>query len=444
VTTPRTIAEAAPQLRAGSLRSLDLVEECLEQIDRFEAQTKAWVLVDADGAGRQARQLDDELRAGRWRGPLHGIPLGIKDIVDVAGWPTRAGSSWYCQMPASDATIVARLREAGAVLLGKTVNTEFACFDPSPTRNPWNPAHTPGGSSSGSAAAVARGMCLAAIGSQTGGSITRPATYCGVAGCKPTFGRVSRAGVLPVTERLDHPGPIARTALDLAIVLSAIAGPDPLDASTLGFPHLAALDTSPLERPPQIALARTVLPLADEEAVDATRRAVEVWRQAGTAVEEIDLPGKFDEVIAMHRRIMAREAADVHRTWFAEHRDRYGPKLTSLLEEGAALHDEQYRAAVEHQDGWQHACDELLAEYPVLVTPATTGPAPLLDTTGNPAMNSPWSYSGLPTVSLPCELAQNGLPLGVQLIGPRRADLELLRTAAWCEKRLGFSAEPPA
>jgi aspartyl-tRNA(Asn)/glutamyl-tRNA(Gln) amidotransferase subunit A len=444
VTTPRTIAEAAPQLRAGSLRSLDLVDDCLEQIDRYESQTKAWVLVDAQGARRQARQLDDEARVGRWRGPLHGIPIGIKDIVDVAGWPTRAGSSWFCQMPTTDATIVARLRDAGAVLLGKTVTTEFACFDPSPTRNPWNLAHTPGGSSSGSTAAVARGMCLAAIGSQTGGSITRPATYCGVAGCKPTFGRVSRAGVVPVTQRLDHPGPIARTALDLAIVLSAIARPDPLDASTLAFSPLDAYGLPPLERPPRIALARTVLPLADEEAVDATRRAVEVWRQAGAAVEEIELPGKFDEVIAMHRRIMAREAVEVHRTWFAKHCDQYGPQLTALLEEGAALNDEQYRAAVEHQDGWQHACDELLVEHPVLVTPATTGSAPLLDTTGNPAMNSPWSYSGLPTVSLPCGLAKNGLPLGVQLIGRRAADLQLLRAALWCEKLLGFSAEPPA
>ncbi|HUE17149.1 MAG TPA: amidase, partial [Planctomycetaceae bacterium] len=194
-----TISGAARAIKQGQVTSQALVERCLARIDEWESRIHAWVSVDRDGARHRAQQLDEESRAGRWRGPLHGIPIGIKDIVDMAGLPTGAGSRRMAQTTAAgDATIVRKLREAGAVLLGKTVTTQFACFDPPPTRNPWNLDRTPGGSSSGSAAGVATGMCLAAIGSQTGGSITRPAIYCGVAGCKPSYGRVSLAGIVPV------------------------------------------------------------------------------------------------------------------------------------------------------------------------------------------------------------------------------------------------------
>ncbi len=222
---PRTIAEATPQIERGDLQPMELVEACLERIEQVDGEIRAWVVVDAEGARAAAGRLGDEVRAGNHRGPLHGVPIGLKDIVDVEGMPTRAGSSLPDPAPAAaDAPAVARLRQAGAIVLGKTVTTEFACFDPSPTRNPRNLQHTPGGSSSGSAAAVASGMCLAAIGSQTGGSITRPASYCGVAGLKPTFGRVDLTGVFPISEHLDHLGPIARSARDLAIMFSAMTG----------------------------------------------------------------------------------------------------------------------------------------------------------------------------------------------------------------------------
>ena len=228
----RTIQDAAAALRGNKLTCVELLEMHLEQIDRHEGRIRAWVLVDRDRARKEARQADDERKSGLDRGPLHGIPVGIKDIIDVFDWPTACGSKrWQGSVARQDAPCVARLRHAGAVLVGKTVTTAFASFDPPPTRNPWNVARTPGGSSSGSAAAVAMGMCLAALGSQTGGSITRPASYCGVASCKPSYGTVSTEGVLPLAESMDHVGAMANCVADVEIVLRAIADPGRYDST---------------------------------------------------------------------------------------------------------------------------------------------------------------------------------------------------------------------
>src|SRR6516165_8801183 len=238
-----TIHAAADDLRHGRTTSLDLLDACLAQIDRYEERIRAWVFVDREGARVEAEGLTEELKRGQYRGPLHGIPLGIKDIFDVFDWPTAAGSRlWAKCIARQDCTVVRKLREAGAVFIGKTVTTQYASFDPPPTRNPWDLGRTPGGSSSGSAAALACGMCLGALGSQTGGSITRPASYCGVAGCKPTFARVSTHGVVPLSPSMDHVGPIARCVRDLAIVLGTIAGPDPNDptCSVRSVPDYAA------------------------------------------------------------------------------------------------------------------------------------------------------------------------------------------------------------
>src|SRR5262249_10416760 len=241
-----TIHAAAADIRAGRLSPVDLLELCLARIDRHEERIRAWVLVDRDGARAEAKRLTDELRRGQYRGPLHGIPIGVKDIFDVFDWPTAAGSRlWANSIARQDATVVRKLREAGAGFGGKTVTTQYASFDPPPTRNPWNPERTPGGSSSGSAAAVAAGMCLGATASQTGGSITRPASYCGVAGCKPSYGRVSCHGVVPLAHSMDHPGPIAGCVRDLAILLQTIAGHDQVDPASRWWPTndlLATID----------------------------------------------------------------------------------------------------------------------------------------------------------------------------------------------------------
>ena len=255
-----TITQAAEEIRSGRLSPLELLQACLSQIDALDSRLHAWVHVDREGAEQRARILQEDLANGRYRGPLHGIPIGIKDIIDVKGLPTAAGARHlYNRIPDEDAAVVARLRRSGAVIHGKTVTTPFACFDPAETRNPWNPDHTPGGSSSGSAAAVAARMCPAALGSQTGGSISRPAAYCGLVGLKPTFGRISLRGIVPVSYELDHPGPITRSAADAAVILQALAGRDPLDPLSADVP-VDTYRVEPLTCPPPRRHHSHVLP----------------------------------------------------------------------------------------------------------------------------------------------------------------------------------------
>lgn len=425
-----TIRGLSDALQYGELTCLQIVEQCLRRIDEREPQLRAWVMVDRDGAREQARRLDDELRAGASRGPLHGIPIAIKDIVDVAGFVTGAGSPFLSRQPAAgrDAAIVTALREAGAVILGKTVTTQFACFDPPPTRNPWNPERTPGGSSSGSAAAVGAGLCPAAIGSQTGGSITRPASFCGAAGCKPTHGTVPLDGIVPLAPSMDHPGPIARTVEDLALVLAVLQG---------SGSHMLNLDRF-YEQPPRLGRLRGFLEDKVEPVMQqALDEALQTLRQAGADVVDVAVPEGFADVLTHHRIIMAAEAAAWHRDRYAAHRDDYGPCITSLIEDGLKMTAVDYIQAREQQTVLARGLESLLdAGLDALVTPATTGPAPDLTTTGNPGMNAPWSYTGQPTVSFPIGLTEDGLPLAIQLAGIRHLDFQLLEVGVWCERVL--------
>lgn len=425
-----TIADSARQIRAGQLKPSELVERCFRKIDGLEPQIRAWVCLDRARALATAQQLDAELAAGKCRGPLHGIPIGVKDIVDVQGLPTRAGSPLTSEKPVvKDAAVVARLRDAGAVILGKTVTTEYACFDPPPTRNPWNLQHTPGGSSSGSAAAVAAGMCLAAIGTQTGGSITRPASYCGVCGFKPTIGKISLDGVVPFSEPLDHMGPIAGCVADLKLMFDAMSG--------------SAGDARSTDMPPRIGLlAAYFMDEADQEVVAKTRIALARLQTAGAMVTEVGVPESFRDVHANHRVLMAVGAADVHREQFTAQSGKYGREISILIREGLGIDQAAYRQALEHQQRFRAEMAQCFGNCDVLVTPATPTAAPTAETTGNPKFNSPWSHSGLPTVSLPCALSQNGLPLCLQLIGPRGSEDRLLSIAAWVETQLGFQDRP--
>jgi aspartyl-tRNA(Asn)/glutamyl-tRNA(Gln) amidotransferase subunit A len=476
---PLSLVDAAAAIRQGTIKPRDLVDEALARIERYDSRVSAWVVVDAAGARAAAERLADELAAGKNRGPLHGIPIAIKDLVDVAAMPTRAGSRLTDPRPAAaDATIVARLRAAGAIILGKTVTTEFACFDPSPTRNPWNLAHTPGGSSSGSAAAVALGMCAGAIASQTGGSITRPASYCGVAGIKPTFGRVSRAGVIPVSFHLDHVGAMGRTAADCGLLLQAIAGDDPHDPASsprenFSFDEPETAGAVPILRSPPSKMAHSKMGLspspsgfevsgdrsyrprlgivrpfffdgADAEVAKLTLAAVRALEGAGAQIVELPLCEDFDTVHVMHRRLMAAEAADYHRTAFGAPRDGYGPNLAALLAEGFKISVAGYQEALRHQVMFRHALARTLAGVDALVTPSTPTAAPAsLDSTGDPRFNSPWSHAGVPTVSIPIALTAAGLPISLQLVGPAWSESRLLAVAVWCERVLDFRAAPP-
>ncbi|MCA9103419.1 MAG: amidase [Planctomycetales bacterium] len=441
-----TIDRVGRQLARRERSCVDLVQAHVAQIEQFDGELRAWVAVERETALEQAEALDCEIAAGKCRGPLHGIPLGIKDIIDVAAWDTRAGSRVLCRRAERDAGVVDRLRRAGVVLLGKTVTTEFACFDPPPTRNPWNAEHTPGGSSSGSAVAVATGMCTAALGSQTGGSITRPASYCGVAGLKPTIGRVSTRGVVPVSHTLDHVGVIARSVADLGAVYNAIAGFDVDDPWSVDVPtdrYVPSAHTAETA-PPRLGVIEGFFRDAADEAVRAvTDLAVERLREAGAHVDIVALPERFADVIAMHRRIMAAEAAACHRKSFPDRRDEYGEKVASLLDEGWATSSTDYAEALAHRQGLRRDLDRLSWPYDALVTPATTTTAPSTATTGDARFNAPWSYSGLPTVSMPCGLAEDGLPVALQLVGGAYSEPRLLGVGQWCESQLPLAPSPP-
>lgn len=422
--TTATIVGLRRALDAGSMSCVQALEACLARIDRDEPQVHAWVLVDREGARRQAEQRDRERAEGRPLGPLHGVPVAIKDIIDVAGLPTAAGARlWAERIASADAPVVARLRAAGAVIVGKTVTTPYAWIDPPPTRNPWNRERTPGGSSSGSAAALACGMCLGALGSQTGGSITRPAAYCGVAGLKPTYGRLDASGIVPLAPSLDHPGPLARTAADLALLWQALCPEDE---------PVVLPDLSPRIGP----LGGLFHDRAAPETLAALDAALARLASAGATITHPELPPAFGTAGLQHRAIMAAEAASVHTARRHRVPDDYPPRISALIDEGSEVRAIAYLAAVEHQRLLKQSILALFAGADVLATPSATGPAPEASTTGDPVFNSPWSYTGLPTVTIPMGRSPDGLPLGLQLIGRPRSETALLGIARWCEPHL--------
>jgi Asp-tRNA(Asn)/Glu-tRNA(Gln) amidotransferase A subunit family amidase len=428
-----TIAATRTALAQGQLRPTKLVRGLLDRIGRDDGRLRAWALVDAAGALAQAATIEAAIAAGEALGPLVGIPIGIKDIFDVEGLPTRAGSPLTSAEPAAaDAPVVARLRRAGAIILGKTVTTEFACFDPSATRNPWNLAHTPGGSSSGSAAAVAAGMCLAAIGSQTGGSIVRPAAYCGVCGFKPSFGTIDRAGMAPVSAHLDHVGPLARGVDDLRILWEVMCDPG-----------VNRTPTSIASGAPRLGVVETFLHEAEPEVARIVEQAIALLRSRGAVLNKVSLVADFDLVRKQHRTIMAFDAADYHRRTYGAPRPGCGPNMAALLSEGAQIPAAKYQAAVEHQQFFRKQMAAAFTGFDAWLLPSTNTVAPgRLDTTGDPRFNSPWSYAGLPELTLPCGVTAAGMPVGLQLVGPANRDADLLTCAAGCERQIGFSAKP--
>jgi aspartyl-tRNA(Asn)/glutamyl-tRNA(Gln) amidotransferase subunit A len=458
----RTISEMAPLLHEGKITPRDLVEECLARIEKFEPAVQAWVLVDREGARRAADEAGRRISQGEYRGPLDGIPVGIKDIIDVAGMPTKAGSpTRENHLADADAPLVAALRQAGAIILGKTVTVEFACFDPSPTRNPWDRElkHTPGGSSSGSAAALSLGMCYGSIGTQTGGSLVRPSSYCGTATLKPTFGRLSRERIVPVSYHLDHPGPMARTVADLRILYECLlvgedelltgegeAPAEPCDMRRLPAHLLARQEPRPPEnKKPILGLVEQLYPTGADEAVrEVFDKVLARLQENGAEIVPVTLPGGFDDVLAMHRRIMAVEAAEYHRKTFAAHRNLYGPKIASLLDEGLTITGVDYVAALAWQREYSCRVAGMFANVDALIMPSTDTTAPAtLETTGTPKFQAPWSCAGVPAISIPCGLARDGMPVGFQIIGPHESEWELLDIAAWCEKQLAFTEHPP-
>ncbi|MDP6452667.1 MAG: amidase [SAR202 cluster bacterium] len=442
-----TVVEAAQKIRRREVSPVTLMEDLLNRVSRLEPTLSVWVTLDADAALETARQRERELLNEGPRGPLHGVPIGIKDIYYTQGVLTTACSLILADfVPDHDATTVANLKRAGAIIMGKTVTTEFACGDPSPTRNPWNNYHTPGGSSSGSAVGVASGMFPAALGSQTGGSILRPAAYNGVVGLKPSFSRVSRYGVVPVAHSLDTMGPFTRTVEDAALMLNVLAGHDPKDPSTSIRPvpnYLRAIGAQ--AAPPRIGLVTQYFyGKADDETQAHTDAVAEKLAEAGAAVEEVEIAADWDAMLSAHRVLMTVEGAAVHQDWFNARADEYSPNIRGVVEDGREVSAVTYVQAKRVQDRFRRDVADALRSYDVLLTPSTPTPAPRdLTTTGDPSFQSPFTFSGHPTITLPSGLSEDGLPLGAQLAAPYFADETLLSVAHWCERVINSNLTPP-
>ena len=418
--------EAAGRIHDGQLTAAALVDACLDRIAALEPTLAAWAHVDADGARAAARAGDARAAAG----PLRGVPIGVKDIFHVQGMPTTAGSRPFAHSrPSVDATSVARLRAAGAVIVGKTHTTEFAFRDPAPTRNPWNPRHTPGGSSSGSAAAVASRMVPAALGTQTVGSVLRPAAYCGVVGFKPTHGLVPADGVIPLAWSLDHVGVLARSVLDVALVVGVLTG--------------RGLDPVPLTVP-RLALVPELLERATPEVAAHVRALADRFASAGAKVTEVKLPAEFATVHAAGQRVLEVEAAAYHRDPFARHEADYGQHLAEMIRVGLRHSAVDYVAANRARLAFREAVMPLLAAHDALLSPTAPSTAPEgLAFTGDASLCAPWSSAGVPSISLPSGVSDvSRLPLAVQLVQAAGADARLLGVAAWCERVLGPMPAP--
>jgi Asp-tRNA(Asn)/Glu-tRNA(Gln) amidotransferase A subunit family amidase len=440
------LVDAAAGIRDGQLSSVDLVGDCLKRIDEADGDIEAWAFLDRDHAMRQAQAADDHRKQGGATGPLHGVPIGIKDIFDTGDMPTEFGSKlWAGRTPRRDAAAVARLRAAGAVILGKTVTTEYAYFNPGKTRNPHNREHTPGGSSSGSAAAVAALMVPGAIGSQTNGSVIRPAAYCGVVGFKPTHGLIPRSGALLLSRALDHVGVFARSVADAALLAETLAGFDEEDP-----------DTRPVARPPLVEMAESEPPLpprfafvrspAWPQAEPVTQEAfAELVNALGDRVAEVEIGQSFERSFDMHRTVMEVEMAHNLRRDFEQGGEALSKVLRALIERGRKTLAVDYTQALAGSAQLSQALDGVFDEYDAILTPAAPGPAPRgLDSTGNPAFCTLWTYLGAPAVTLPLLASDNGLPMGVQLVGRHGNDARLLRTANWLVKTLGADKAKPA
>lgn len=428
------------RLASGALRAVDLVRACLDRIAELEPQIGAWAWIDEGHALAQAQRLDQWRQSGRSLGPLHGLPVGLKDIIDTKGIPTENGSPIDAgRVPSEDAWIVARLRTAGAVILGKTVTTEGAYLQPGKTRNPHDPDHTPGGSSQGSAAAVAAGMVPLAVGTQTGGSVIRPAAFCGVVGLKPSFGLIPRTGILTQSPSLDTVGVFARSVADCALLAEAIAGHDPADRATEPLPAPRLLDTA-LTAPPVTPVFAFLKPPGWDQANPQTIAAVqELAALLGDQCFEVDIPG-LEDAAAIRRRINLAEMAKCYYALERRGRDRMSEILRSAMDEGKAVLARDYLAALDWRQVLNAGMEPVFARCDAILCPAAPGPAPRgLAETGDAIFNGLWTLTGMPAITLPVFTADNGLPMGIQLVGRRGDDARLLRTARWLAAHLETS-----
>ncbi|HEX7271648.1 MAG TPA: amidase [Casimicrobiaceae bacterium] len=429
--------EAAAAIAEGRVSSEELIEACLARIDAVERDVQAWTFLDPEFARAQARAADTARRSGQALGALHGVPVAIKDVIDTADMPTENGTPLHAgRQPRQDATVVSLLRAAGAVIMGKTVTTELAVYSPGKTRNPHDPERTPGGSSSGSAAAVAAEMVPLALGTQTNGSVIRPASYCGVVGYKPTHGLISRAGILRLSRLLDHVGVFARSLPDAAMLAQELMVFDALDPDLRPRARPTLVDfviRAPLSLP-RFGFVKT--PMWDQASADTQRAFAELVASLGDRATEIVLPAPFADGVGLLQVIMEADLALNLAPEYERGKEQLSRTLREMIERGRRHLAEDYNRVAGRVEQYRAALDDVFREVHAILTPATTGEAPRgLESTGSPVFCSLWSLCRLPAVTLPIMKGGAGMPLGVQLVGQYAEDARLLQCARWLMER---------
>ncbi|MFC4271214.1 amidase [Sneathiella chungangensis] len=438
---PNTLSatEAVRKIHEGTLRSVDLVQACLDRIDETDDEIGAWVHIDRDAALAQAEEMDKLRRAGKPMGALHGVPVSLKDIIDTQNLPTERGTPVFKgRQPSADAAIVERLKDQGAIILGKTVTTELAFVHAAETKNPHNLAHSPGGSSSGSAAAVAAFQVPLAIGTQTNGSVIRPASFCGTYGFKPTRGVISRRGILQTSKNLDQVGVFGRTLEDVALLADVIKGYDPADSLSYPRPRPHMLNGCQAEAPVEPEFVWLELPFDDRLALDAREGLEEVMMALGDRIEKIAVPSAFGGFVDAQRVIHEYEICDHLHEMFSKHWAQISADLQAIVERGRQISHSQYEEALEFMSSANEYFEVFFNDYDAVLTASAPGEAPKFGNgTGDPIFSTIWTLCGLPCVSLPLLVGENSLPIGVQLVAKSEQDDRLLRTANWLQNKLG-------
>ena len=427
--------EAIAGLNSGDFSAEELMNDNLARVDARDNDVQAWAHLEPDRALAAARSTDRERAKGGPVGPLCGIPVGIKDIIDTSDMPTENGSLLFPgRQPTVDAACVAGLRAAGAVIMGKTVTTELANTNPSKTRNPHNLKHSPGGSSAGSGAGVADHQVQLALGTQTGGSVIRPASFNGVYGLKPTLGWIPRAGVLLQSHTLDTVGVYGGSLADIALITDCLSIPEPADSAS----YLAARGSlqvgygTPVEAAPRFGFLET--PAWEETHPGAQAAIGSLVESLGDACEKVVLPSPYEDILLLHRSVFGAENAHYYGPYLVERSHLLSEQLRERLKASYDVPAREYIAAVSAREIIYRSLEQLLTRYDAIISLSATGPAPLgFETTGSPNYNSPWTYLGVPTFSLPL-LSVGGLPLGVTVAGPRGGEPSLIRAARWLDE----------
>ena len=435
--------EAAEGVREGRFSAVELVTAALKRIEETDADIRAWVHLDAEGALQQAAEMDRIRKEGRPTGRLHGVPVAVKDIFETDGMPTALGWPGLAgRQKGGNARTVEKLREAGAVILGKTTLTPFAFVGEVDTRNPHNTDYGSGGSSSGSAAAVAAGHVPLALGTQTNGSVIRPASFCGTYGFKPTRGLISREGILQTSETLDQVGVLARSLEDLAVLTDCLMGFDRADPGSLWQPKPDLASAVKADPPVEPCFAWIELPYADRFTDDMASGIEELLELLGDRVERVPAPKSFEDAIACHKLV---HEAEFHRN-LSRHpdfpKDAVPEHLVAVYERGGATSEADYQRAVAMVAGAEEFFRQFFKDYDAVITPASLGQAPKAgEGSGDPICSTIWTFAGLPCLSLPWLESEAGLPSGVQLVGGLGEDDRLLRTANWLENWVEEAAE---